>query len=330
MARIIRPADFVFAGESIKSGRRYEGQLPLARLVTGTQVSLPFQIYHGRKAGPRVWLSAAIHGDEIAGVEIIRRVAKHLKPRNMSGTVIVTPILNPHGFLSGSRYLPDRRDLNRSFPGSSRGSLGARLAYLIMHEIVANCDVAIDMHTGSGHRTNLPQVRANLEDPATLTLAKAFGAPVMLHAGTRDGSLRQAATEKGVSFLLYEGGEAWRFDEPAIAIGVRGVLRVLHTVGIIEADAAEEALRRSPRSAFATSSKWVRARTSGIARVEVELGDKVERGDQLGLIHDALGARLSKIVATSSGIIIGRIQQPLVNRGDAIVHIAAVEKPGKS
>ena len=149
----------------VPPGRSATGELPISRLVTGTQISLPIQIVHGRKPGRTVWLSAAVHGDEIGGVEIIRRVTKSLNARVMSGTVIAVPIVNVHGFLQGDRYLPDRRDLNRAFPGSPNGSLAARIANLFMTEIVTRCDVGIDLHTGSDHRTNLPHVRGDLDDP---------------------------------------------------------------------------------------------------------------------------------------------------------------------
>ena len=216
------PRDPFRIGELLVApGRTATGELPISRLVTGTQISLPIQVVHGRKPGRTVWISAAVHGDEIAGVEIIRRVTRSLNARTMSGTLIAVPIVNVHGFLNGDRYLPDRRDLNRSFPGSPNGSLAARIANLFMTEIVKRCDVGIDLHTGSDHRTNLPHVRGDLDDPETRKLAEAFGAPIMLHARVRDGSLRAAATESGATMLLFEGGEAWRFDAPAIEVGAR-------------------------------------------------------------------------------------------------------------
>jgi predicted deacylase len=239
----------------------------------------------------------------------------------MAGTVLAVPIVNVHGFLTGDRYLPDRRDLNRSFPGSPTGSLAARVANLFMTEIVNRADVGIDLHTGSDHRTNLPQVRADLDDPRTRALAEAFGAPLMLHAKVRDGSLRGAATAQGTTVLLYEGGEAWRFDPEALAVGEAGVCRVLAALGMIgpAADAPAERPLESRRSG------WVRARRSGIALLEVSLGDRVARGGQLGVIHDSVGERLARIIAPRSGIVIGHIQHPLVNQGDAVVHLAETE-----
>ncbi len=310
------------AGLDVPAGRAATGEIPISRLVTGTQISLPIRVLHGAADGPTVWLSAAVHGDEIAGVEIIRRVVASIDARRLTGTLLTVPIVNVHGFLNGDRYLPDRRDLNRSFPGSPSGSLAARIANLFMTEIVARADVGIDLHTGSDHRTNLPQIRADLDDPTTRELAAAFGAPVMLHAKLRDGSLRAAATGDDTTVLLYEGGEAWRFDEAAIRVGVRGVLGVLDALDMVRAD------RPTPTSIESRSSSWVRARRSGIASLEVELGDRVEAGQVLATIRDSLGVRLSQTKAARSGIVIGHTQHPLVNQGDAIVHLAQLDEHG--
>jgi predicted deacylase len=314
-------APFRIGELDVSAGRSATGEIPIARLVTGTRISLPVQVIHGRADGPTVWLSAAVHGDEINGVEIIRRVARSLDARKMSGTVIAVPIVNVHGFLNGDRYLPDRRDLNRSFPGSPTGSLAARIANLFMTEIVSRCDVGIDLHTGSDHRTNLPQIRADLDDARTRELADAFAPPLMLHAKVRDGSLRGAATESGSTVLLYEGGEALRFDGEALAIGVAGIRRVLTELGMIVDDEAD------PRQIPVESrrSSWVRARRSGILLIDCGLGEVVRRGQLLGVIHDSVGKRLARVTALHDGVVIGSVQQPLVNQGDALIHIAEVD-----
>ncbi len=316
----VRRAPFRIGELDVAPGRAATGELPIARLVTGTRISLPLQVFHGRTDGRVIWLSAAVHGDEINGVEIIRRVTRSLDARKMSGTVIAVPIVNVHGFLNGDRYLPDRRDLNRSFPGSTTGSLAARIADLFMSEIVRRCDVGIDLHTGSDHRTNLAHIRADLDDPETRKLAEAFGAPLMLHAKTRDGSLRGAATDRGATVLLFEGGEALRFDTEALAIGVEGIRRVLSELGMIDPDSDDS----RPVPVESRRSSWVRARRSGIALLDVELGEVVQRGQLLGTIHDSVGQRLSRVSAPRVGIVIGRVQQPLVNQGDALVHLAEV------
>ena len=318
--RTTRPP-FTLGDLTVSAGRQGIGDLPIAKLVTGSQISLPLQVLHGATDGPTVWVSAAVHGDEIGGVEIVRRVTAKLDPRRLNGTVIAVPIVNVHGFLNGDRYLPDRRDLNRSFPGSANGSLAGRVAHLFMTEIVSRCDVGIDLHTGSDHRINLPQVRADLDDPRTRQLAEAFGAPLMLHARVRDGSLRGAATDMGKTVLLYEGGEAWRFDREAINTGTAGVLRVLKELGV--ADLSVDPPVAVPKTS--RRSRWLRARRSGIAGLEASLGDSVAKGQQIGIIHDSVGRRLARLNAPIDGIVIGHVQHPLVNQGDAVVHIAEVE-----
>lgn len=316
-------APFEFGEASVRPGRSEIAELPIPRLVTGTRVTLPVRISHGRTDGPTLWISAAIHGDEINGVEIIRRVNERLDARRLSGTVITVPIVNVHGFLTGDRYLPDRRDLNRSFPGSSSGSLAARIAHEFMTSIVERCDVGLDLHTGSDHRTNLPQVRADLDDERTHDLAIAFAAPVIIDAKLRDGSLRAAATATDATVLIYEGGEAWRFDEHAIEIGTAGVFRVLHRLGMLPDDEPPSA--RPP--AESRSTRWVRARRSGVASLTVELGDEVGKGQQLAVVHDALGKRLSRSTAPFDGMVIGHTQHPLVHQGDAIAHVARITTP---
>jgi predicted deacylase len=321
----LRRPSFPIGDLDVTAGRSAIGEIPVSRLVTGNQVSIPINVVHGRQDGPVVWVSAAVHGDEIGGVEIIRRVLVGLDARTLAGTIVAVPIVNVHGFLNGDRYLPDRRDLNRSFPGSPNGSLAARVANLFMTEIVDRCDVGIDLHTGSDHRTNLPQIRADLDDERTHELAVAFGAPLMMHAKLRDGSLRAAATARDSTVLLYEGGEAWRFDRDAIDVGVTGIERVLARLGMIQADAAWESVEAGPPPAESRASGWVRVRRSGIALIGVELGQRVERGDEIAVVRDSVGRQLSRTRANRSGIVVGMTQQPLVNQGDAIVHIAEVE-----
>ncbi|WP_370246809.1 succinylglutamate desuccinylase/aspartoacylase family protein [Nocardioides sp.] len=305
----------------VRPGRHHALSLPITRLVTGAEVDLPVRVVHGREDGPTVWINAAIHGDEAVGVEIIRQVLADLDPKALRGTLIAVPIVNVLGFMTGSRYLPDRRDLNRTFPGSARGSLGARIADLMMTEVVAKCEVGIDLHTGSDRRTNLPQIRADLDDARTRALAAAFGAPVMLHARLRDGSLRSAAREQGALVLLYEAGEAWRMDRWAIEAGVVGVRRVLAHLGMVE---AVEPPPATP-SLASWRSGWVRARGTGMLHLEAQLGQHVREGERLGGLFDSFGKRVRLVHADRDGVVIGRTEAPLVNAGDAVVHLAEVE-----
>ncbi|HMB68621.1 MAG TPA: succinylglutamate desuccinylase/aspartoacylase family protein, partial [bacterium] len=213
------------------------------------------------------------------------------------------------------------RDLNRSFPGTSRGSLAARLADVFMREIVEHCSHGIDLHTGSDHRRNLPQVRANLENEETRRCALAFGAPVIIDAHTRDGSLRDAASRRGKHVLLYEAGEPQRFNRDAVRTGVRGVLRVLEALEMVEPGTAPPP--RVPPT-IATTTRWVRARKGGLVRLEVDLGARVERGERLGVVADAFGADAAELKAPEPGIVIGRANNPVARQGDALVHLATV------
>ncbi len=205
--------DFVIGGETIPLRSRRMIELPLPPLYTHSPLTLPVHVVRGAKSGPRLFVSAALHGDELNGTEIIRRLLNQTVLKRLRGTLVAVPIVNVYGLIHQSRYLPDRRDLNRSFPGSVKGSLAARLAHLFMTEIVHNCTHGIDLHTGAIHRSNLPQIRANLDDEETARLADSFGVPVLLNANLRDGSLREAAAEHGIPMLLYEAGEALRFGE---------------------------------------------------------------------------------------------------------------------
>ncbi len=308
---------FAIGSIRVRAGRARALELPVTRLVTGADISLPVRVVHGKEEGPTVWLDAAIHGDEVVGVEVIRQVMAELDPQTFRGTLIAVPIVNVLGFMNGDRYLPDRRDLNRSFPGSARGSLASRIAHLFMAEVVSKCEVGIDLHTGSDRRSNLPQIRADLDDPRTRELAAAFGAPVMLHARTRDGSLRQAAREHGAATLLYEGGENLRFDKYAIDPAVAGVRRVLGMLGMTEGADVPAA----STSVECRISGWVRARSTGILDLDAELGQRVELGERLGALVDSFGKTLRLVRANRDGIVIGRTEAPLVNRGDALVHL---------
>jgi len=307
---------------TVVPGTEQRLDLPVARLPTQTMLSLPIHLINGASDGPHLWLSAAIHGDELNGVEIIRQVLEKIQPSTLRGALITVPIVNMFGFIEQSRYLPDRRDLNRSFPGSARGSLASRLAHLFMKEVVNHCSHGIDLHTASNHRVNLPQIRANLDHPETYRCAQAFGAPVIIHANTRDGSLRQAAAKQDISVLLYESGEALRFDQHAISVGVKGVLQVMAILGMITVPPPE--VRQV--SLESRETRWVRASRSGILHLQIELGQTVTKRQKLGHIADAFGESMRKVQAPCDGIIVGFAKNPLVNQGDGIVHVASIQR----
>lgn len=315
--------DFVIGGKAIPLRTRCLVELQLPPLYVHSPLTVPVHVMRGARSGPHLFISAALHGDEINGTEIIRRLLKQSALRRLSGTLVAVPIVNVYGLIHHSRYLPDRRDLNRSFPGSVKGSLAARLAHLFMTEIVLKCTHGIDLHTGAIHRSNLPQIRANLDDPETAALAESFGVPVLLNSNLRDGSLREAAAEEGIPMLLYEAGEALRFDEVSIRAGVKGIISVMRRLGMLPAGRSRS---RKPHEPFvARSSIWVRASASGLFRKVSSLGARVKRGDLLGLIDDPVGGEEFEITASASGIIIGCSQIPLVHEGEALFHIARFE-----
>lgn len=318
-----RAEPFAIADRRVQPGTRERLEIPVARLPTQTVVNLPITVVHGLRPGPRLWLSAAVHGDELNGVEIIGRVVEGLRTGDLSGTLVAVPIVNVFGFIGQSRYLPDRRDLNRSFPGSGRGSLAGRLAHLFMTEVAGRCTHGIDLHTASQDRSNLPQVRADLRDPETRRCAEAFAAPVMVQSALRDGSLRAAASKLGIVTLLFEGGEPQRFNPAAIEVGERGVLRVMTALGMLPP--RDPALGADPvePSLHVERSRWIRARRGGLLRLVVDEGARVARRQVLGVISDPFGIERVELRAPFDGLVLGLTRNPVVHAGDALLHLGA-------
>ncbi len=312
----------------ISAGQRATVDLEMTKLYTHSDMLLPVHIIHGKKSGPRLFVSAAIHGDEINGVEIVRRLLKMQLLKRLRGTLIAVPVVNVHGFIHQTRYLPDRRDLNRSFPGSSEGSLTARIAKLFVDHIVHNSTHGIDLHTGATHRVNLPQIRANLADPENERLANAFGVPVIINSALRDGSLRMYADACKIPMLLYEAGEALRFDEVSIGAGVRGIVHVMRTLEMLPPQELKKP-KKHVTPFTANTSAWVRAPEGGVMRVTVKLGSGVRTGDTLGIISDPFGEKEVQVLSNYNGVVIGHTNLPLVNEGDALFHIARFAKPGE-
>ena len=314
-----RSSEAIRVGEvEVAPGYRTQVDLPIADLSTSVPITMPVHIINGSWDGPVLFVSAALHGDEINGVEIIRRIMKLGALRRLKGALIAVPIVNVPGFLNLSRYLPDRRDLNRSFPGSARGSLAARLAKMFLDQVLSNSTHGIDLHTGAVHRENFPQVRVDLDNPAAERMARAFGAPLVLNAAYREGSLRAAANERNVPVIAYEAGEALRFDETAIRAGVRGVVRVMENLGMLPARKRDSG-SRAPM--VLRSSSWVRAPSSGVVREKQSIGAQIEAGDILAVVSDPLGETDTDIRSPVDGVIVGRTNLPLAHEGDALFHI---------
>ena len=308
----------VLGGVEVLPGSNVTIAIELPKLYN-MPVELPVQVIRGKEDGPTVFVSAAIHGDELNGIEIIRRFRNQKILEELKGTVILVPIVNVYGVINRTRYLPDRRDLNRHFPGSVKGSLASRIAKIFTDEIVSKCDLGIDLHTAAMHRSNLPQIRTDIDNPETLRLAKAFEAPVVLHSRLRDRSLRASGLESGVPILLYEAGEALRFDETSIRIGVKGILNVLYAKGMLPNKIGEHTTK-SP--IVVRSTHWLRASQSGMIQMVKGLGDTVKEHEIIAYISAPLEEKTYEIRALYDGIIIGKLEIPLIQEGDAVFNIA--------
>ncbi|MBU7579634.1 MAG: succinylglutamate desuccinylase/aspartoacylase family protein [Porphyrobacter sp.] len=319
------PAEpFIIAGQSIAPGTACDVAFPITTLATGTTSSLAVRVLHGHRPGPAVFVSAAIHGDEIIGTAVVQRLAQQLRPEALAGTVLLVPVANIFGFITHSRYLPDRRDLNRSFPGSAGGSLAGQLAHVFYREVVARCTLGIDIHSAAIHRYNLPQIRIAAGNRRLVELAMAFGAPVIIESPLRDGSLRDLAEQKGVDMLLLEAGEALRFDRLSIETGVEGVTRVLAHLGMIEAD---DGLGAVGIPARANRTAWVRSPRGGVMQAVRVSGDPVRAGDVLARVAGLFGEDAEDLTSPVDGIVIGHATLPVVHQGDALFHIAAIDHP---
>lgn len=291
----------------------------MAQLYTQTPLDMAVEVIHGRWRGPVLLVCAGIHGDEINGIEIIRRLRTLTALDRLRGTMVLVPIVNLFGFLSQSRYLPDRRDLNRSFPGSEKGSVAGRTADLFFRSIVARCTHAIDLHTAAVNRENLPQVRAALDQPGVEAMARGFGIPVIVNSGLLGQSLRAEAGKIGIPVIAYEAGEALRLDEKAIVAGVRGVVNVMRTLNMLPARRSRTA-RAEPYVANTTS--WFRSPSDGLFRPLTRLGAHVQQGDTLGVVSAPFSADDTVLAAPFEGIVICVNRLPLVNEGDALFHLA--------
>lgn len=307
----------VLGGSEVPVGTRRDLLLKVSESYTGDRLSIPVTVVNGVRDGPVLFVTAAIHGDELGGIAIVRALLGELAPEDLTGALICVPVVNVLGVQFHSRYLPDRRDLNRCFPGSPTGSTASRLAHTLMSEIVARADAGIDLHTAANRRMNVPQVRADLSDPVARDLAVAFGAPYVIDAPQRPGSLRDAAAKEGVPVLTFEGGEALRFEDEVIAVGTAGVRRVMGVLGMLHHPPAPVA-----PVIESDETHWVRAERGGILDLHVGPGEAVAPGQPLWTVTGPFGYERSQQTSPYAGVVIGMTTLPLVNPGDAVVHVA--------
>jgi len=298
-------------------------EINVGRLYSHTPMLLPVKVIRGQEAGPTLLLMAAIHGDELNGIEIIRRVLLNPVIKKLKGTLITVPIVNIFGVNFHSRYLPDRRDLNRVFPGNKAGSQASRLANTVITELLEKSDYAIDFHTGAVYRPNMPHLRiSNIENKnkELEDLAMCFGVPVVLNTEPPEGSIRYEANKRNIPLIVFEGGEALRFNEKVIKSGATGTFFVMNKLGMISERIIKN--KKKSQSFIAKKSFWVRAPKGGFLRIITKLGSAVEKGELIAIVTGPFGEEKEEIYAKRSGIIIGQLDMPLVNSGDAIFHIA--------
>ena len=314
-------AAFTILEHEIAPGTRTTIDLELSESFTGGVVETPVQVIHGSEVGPVLCLMAGLHGDEVVGIEVVRRVVARVEPTGLHGTIVAVPVANPVGFKRLSRYLPDRRDLNRHFPGRSYGSSASRIAHRLFEGVVRQCDLLVDFHSGSFHRANLPQVRTDLGNPILFAIAGWFGAPVVIDNAGSPGTLRYAAVAEGIDALLYEAGEPMRFDEPSVRTGVAGVLSLMRSMQMAELGEKEA----TATSEYFRGSHWVRSDFGGIFLGEADLGAWVKAGERLGTVTSPFTNESRVVLARAEGRVIGRAVDQVVTPGYALFHVGTVE-----
>lgn len=315
---------FHIQGQTIGPGEHAQVVLNIYKLPTHTLIEIPVFVFNGKKPGPTILFLAGMHGDEINGIEIVRQLIKRSDVMNPErGCIVAIPVINIISFLAGSRDLPDGRDLNRCFPGSKNGSLGSRIAYDLIETIIPQIDFGIDFHTGGAKITNFPQIRCVFSDKKNIQLAKIFSAPLVLNSPFRDNTLRKEAANRGKHILVFEGGESHRFDRISIEEGMKGCLRTLRHFKMIPPDKKAHAHHSAHghKTVFLPKTAWVRAKSSGLFHTEKQYGDKVKKGDLLGIICDPYGEVEHHVIAPHSGYLVGLNNQPVINQGDALIHI---------
>jgi predicted deacylase len=325
--RRTKPDDEILriGGVEVERGHQVRVEIPITMLATQGALTMPVEVIAGEDPGPVLAVTSAVHGDELNGIEIIRQLIPLLSPSALAGTLVAIPIVNVPAFMTQSRYLPDRRDLNRSFPGSRTGSQASRIAHTVIDQVIRHCTHLIDIHAASAHRSNTPQIRASLNNAEVANYARTFGAPLIIHAAERDGSLRMAATSLGIPSMVYEAGDAGAFNKEAIDTGIMGVLGVMHGLNMISPrDVHVRKIKRArsqpPREFH--QSKWIRATKGGLFRSRVEPGQDIERDGFLGFIADAFGEGMTVVRSPKKGVVIGITKNPVVGHGDALIHMA--------
>jgi len=318
---VTRRKPLVIAGERIRLGETRELQLQFAESYLGRPVTVPVHVLRGPKSGPRVFMTAAIHGDEVNGLGIIRELIYNRQPRLVQGTLILIPVVNIYGLERHSRYMPDRRDPNRCFPGSTTGSLTSRLAHAVFDQVVRQCDYGLDFHSAPVRRTNYPNVRADMRNNRTRMLAKVFGSELIVNSKGPVGSLRRCAVEAGIPTIILEAGEVWKIEPRVVEIGVKGCINVLKALGMIRGAPKTPSLQVS-----VSKTMWVRANKGGILAFHARPGDLVRQSQPLATNFSVFAREQTALLAPADGLVLGMSTMPAVKPGEAVYHIAALSK----
>lgn len=319
LKEIEKNEEIAINGETVKPGEEKLLKISIDRLPTGTLIDIPVYVFNSKKPGPTILVQAGLHGDEVNGIEIVRRMLQQKRFKVKKGAVIAVPILNIFGFIHFSRDVPDGKDVNRSFPGRKSGSMASRIAYHYTTEILRQIDFGIDLHTGGAQRHNYPQIRFTEEDKHSKELASIFNAPITFPARLISGSFRKAAFKMGKPTIVFEAGESMRFDDYSILEGMQGILNVLKHFGMITKVQPEYAKRK--KTVHLQERKWLRAPTAGMFIPEVMNGSEIKKGQELGLITDTYAKHRKRIKAPYDGRLICINHQAVVNQGDALFHI---------
>lgn len=310
------------AGHVLERGTTNDLLLDYSESYTGVTVSVPVRVIRAEKPGPTVFLSALVHGDELNGLGIIHELMFEQQLPLLRGTVIAIPVVNVYGLETYSRYLPDRRDLNRSFPGTARGSLTSRLAHLIYNEVIRHCDIGIDLHTAAVRRTNYPNIRADIDNAQVREIAGAFGCELVVHTKGEKGSLRRTAVSKGIPTIVLEAGEVWKIEPGVVELGVRGITNVFKHLKMLPGK-----IGRPAYQCFIRESKWIRSESGGVLKFHVKPGQVVRQGQIMATSLSILGTVKDQIVAPADGIIQGMATMPIAKPGEPVFHLAIPEEP---
>lgn len=317
---MIATKNLEIGGVAVNPGETKEINLKVSEFFTATPALVPISAFRGREDGPTIVVTAAVHGDELNGVGIVRKLIYEMNHERLRGTLVCVPILNRFGFLTQSRYLPDRRDLNRFFPGKPDGVMAERICYVLFNEIIKKCDYGIDLHTAAADRTNTPHIRADMDNPDVVRLARSFGEEVILdHKGVQ-GSLRRAAVESGVPFILFEAGEPQKFERELIQRGYEGVLNVLSELGMIEKE-----IKKPQYQIIIKNREWIRAELGGMLDMRTHPGEILYEGDEIAVITNPFGRELYSQKAPFTGLVLSVTTMPLVSPGIPLCNLAKLE-----